>query len=70
LWRAAEFNDVQAIFDLLDKELQGGVIAEINSKGLDGMTALHQAAANDHVEAIDALISHAKKIDIEARTDG
>lgn len=41
LWTAAENGDVQTIMDLLDKEIQHGSRAAINSKGLDGMTALH-----------------------------
>jgi ankyrin repeat protein len=69
LWLAAEMNQVQEIMDLLDKEEQRGTASEINSKGLDGMTALHLAAVKDNVEALDTLINYGKKIDIEARTN-
>jgi len=55
--------------DLLDKEMQHGARAAINSRGLDGMTALHLAVAKDHVKAVDALIQNGKNIDIEAKTN-
>ena len=55
--------------DLLDKEMQHGTRAAINSRGLDGMTTLHLATTNDHVDAVDALVNHGKNIDIEAKTN-
>lgn len=69
LWEAAEFNNTQACRLLLDVGRYKAYTAQVNSKGLNGWTALHVAASKGHVETVRLLLEPKYSADVNARTN-
>ena len=52
------------VLDLLNKKKRGTLIADINSKSVDGFTALHFAASEGHTDITMSLIKLGASIDV------
>jgi hypothetical protein len=60
-------NIVQLLCRLTHRN--GGPICKVNLQDLKyGMTALHQAAANDHPEVVEYLLEHGASVDIKDKS--
>ncbi|CAG9317809.1 unnamed protein product [Blepharisma stoltei] len=68
LWEAVERNDINRCKELLDRELYGDMVAQTNTKGLNDWTALHLAAADGFKDAIEVLIFHGERTNVDSRT--
>jgi ankyrin repeat protein len=56
LW-AVEEGDVLKVRELLNPDIQGELVADVNAKGLDQWTALHFAANEGKIEVLKELLS-------------
>lgn len=65
---AAQFGDIQKLRKQLNVQIMAGMVADINSKGLDNWNALHFAANGGHEEIVRELLQN-KSIDIEAKSN-
>lgn len=68
LWEAAQANDSALCQDLLNHEKHKDLTAQPNAKGLSNWTALHIAANQGALEAINVLLEPGYGVDIRART--
>lgn len=69
LWEAAEYNNLQQCRTLLDNSRYKAYTAQVNSKGLNGWTALHVAASKGNVETVRLLLEPRYSADVNARTN-
>mmetsp|Transcript_27338 Transcript_27338/g.49173 ORF Transcript_27338/g.49173 Transcript_27338/m.49173 type:complete len:585 (+) Transcript_27338:1072-2826(+) len=68
LWTAVANNDTKTVKALLDPRRPEDQVPQPNSRGKNGWTALHIAAAEGHVEVANVLIRSGHFIDVNART--
>ena len=69
LWEAAEYNNTQQCRILLDIGRYKAYTAQVNSKGLNGWTALHVAASKGNAETVRLLLEPRYSADANARTN-
>ena len=68
LWEAAQANDAELCRDLMSWEKHKELAAQPNAKGLSKWTALHIAASQGALSAVNVLLEPAYGADIRART--
>lgn len=68
LWEAAQANDPVLCRSLLDYEKHRDLTAQPNAKGLSNWTALHIAANQGALEAVNTLLEPLYGVDVRAKT--
>lgn len=68
LWTAARKNEPEVCRELMDGEVYGDLVAQVNAKGLTDWTALHVAADAGSVDVVRVLTSN-KETDLNATTE-
>jgi len=68
LWEAAQANNPDLCRDLLDYEKHRDLTAQPNAKGLSSWTALHIAANQGALEAVNVLLEPGDGVDVRAKT--
>ena len=61
---AAEKGDLYKVEELLDVGKYGDMVADINAKGLDDFTPLHQAASEEHASVVKLLLSKGAEVNL------